>query len=278
MPAPYINWLASYPKSGNTWVRAFLEVYDRGELDINRMEVVMGDERIYYFQAVTAQPYHTMDLYQWALIRPAALNMYLHMNPRMDKVILKTHNAYASVGEVPIFPPLISGPSVYLIRNPIDVIPSFARHTGNDAGEMVMMMQDNRHAFASNQEKNTMIGFLSSWINHVNAWTQAPDTIVIRYEDMLDNPYYWFVEILNQFGYEVQKQKVLDTIEAVSLDKLQAMEQEHGFKEVGKNDVFFGGTKEKLNPAQISKVVEVFGSVMSEHGYLDKEVKDGSYN
>lgn len=278
MPAPYINWLASYPKSGNTWVRAFLEYYERGELDINNMDVVMGDERIYYFQAVSAQPYHTFDLYQWALVRPAALNMYLHMNPRRDRVILKTHNAYATVGEVPIFPPLISGPSVYILRNPIDVIPSFARHTGSSVDDMLLMMKDSRHAFASNVEKHTLIGFLSSWDNHIKAWEQAPDTIVIKYEDLKENPEYWFTQILKQFGYEISKQKILDTIEAVNLDRLKEQERQNGFKEVGKNDVFFGGTKEKLTPSQISKVIDQFGPLMEKHGYLNREVKYGNYN
>ncbi len=278
MPAPYINWLASYPKSGNTWVRTFLEVYERDTLDINKMDVVFGDERIYYFQAVSAQPYHTFDLYQWALVRPAALYMYLQMNPRRDKMILKTHNCYATVGEVPLFPQLISGPSVYLMRNPIDVVPSFARHSANTIDDMLLLMQDDRHAFASNAEKNSMIGFLSSWTNHVKSWTQAPDTIVIRYEDLLDNPHYWFAEILKQFGYEINLDRLDDAIERVSLDNLRKLEEQNGFNEVGRNDVFFGGTKEKLNPAQISKVVDAFGTVMSEHGYLEEELKDGSNN
>ena len=275
MPAPYINWLASYPKSGNTWVRAFLEYYDRGEVDINHMDVVYGDERIYYYQAVTAQPYHTLDLYQWALIRPAALNMYLTMHLKKDKLILKTHNAYAAVGEVPIFPPLISGPSVYLVRDPVDVIPSFARHTGSTVDEMLMMMQDPRHAFVAKPEKGTIIGFLSSWTNHVQAWSEAPDTIVVKYEDLRENPEYWFTEILKQFGYEINKTKVLETIEAVSLEKLQDQERTIGFNEAGKNDMFFGGTKERLTGEQISKVVDAFGDVMRKFDYLTEDLKYG---
>jgi hypothetical protein len=278
MPAPYINWLASYPKSGNTWVRAFIEYYQYGEVDINHMDAIYGDERIYYFQAVTAQPYHTLDLYQWALIRPAALNMYLTMHLKKDKLILKTHNAYAAVGEVPLFPPLISGPSVYLVRDPVDVIPSFARHTGSSVNDMLMMMQDSRHAFVAKPEKGTIIGFLSSWTNHVMAWSEAPDTIVIKYEDLKANPEYWFTEILKQFGFEINKTKVLEAIEATSLEKLQEQERIVGFSEAGKNDVFFGGTQKKLTNKQISKVVDAFGDVMRKFGYLDEEAKHGSNN
>ena len=276
MPAPYINWLASYPKSGNTWVRAFLEFYETGKLDINKMEVVFGDERVYYYQAVTAQQYHTMDLYQWALIRPAALNMYIHMHPRRERIILKTHNAYASVGEIVTHPPLISGPSVYLIRNPIDVIPSFARHTGNSIENMISLMQDNRHAFASKPEKQTMIGFLSSWHNHAKTWSRAPDTITVRFEDLKENPEYWFAEILKQFGYEINKDRLIAAIKATTLTKLKEQELAAGFNEVGKNDVFFGGTKQKLNAEQIERVVDAFGSTMQEFGYLDKELRYGS--
>jgi hypothetical protein len=272
----YINWLASYPKSGNTWVRAFLEHYEHGFVDINKMGLVFGDERIYYFQAVSAQPFHSFDLYQWALVRPAALMMYLNMNPRMERLILKTHNCYATVGEVPLFPPLISGPSVYLIRNPIDVIPSFARHTGNTIEDMLMFMGDSRHSFSGSKEKSTLIGFLSSWDNHVKTWSQVQDTIVVKYEDLKENPEYWFTEILKQFGYEVNKTKVLESIEAVKLEKLQEQEKAVGFNEAGRNDIFFGGTKEKLTPKQIDKVIEKFGDTMQKYGYLGEELKYGS--
>jgi hypothetical protein len=278
MAATYINWLASYPKSGNTWVRAFLEYYQTGQIDINHMDVVMGDERIYYFQAVSVQPYHTFDLYQWALVRPAALNMYLHLHPKHERIILKTHNAHATVGEVPLFPPLISGPSVYLVRDPVNVIPSFARHAGQTADEMLMMMCDSRHAFVSDPSKGTLIGLLSSWGNHVSAWSQAPDTIVVRYEDLLENPEYWFAQILKQFGYEINKTRLLDAIDAVSLDKLREQEEAIGFSEAGKNDIFFGGTRDRLTPAQVAKVVENFEPVMREHGYLHKEVRYGGSN
>lgn len=269
------NWLASYPKSGSTWVRAFLEHYMTGKLDINHLRWVMGDERVAYYQAVSAQPYHTLDLYEWAAIRPAALLMLEDMN-RDRKLVLKTHNAWATVGEIQLFPPIVMGPSVYLVRNPLDVVPSFARHTGKPVDDLLKMMLNNTHAFSANLERGAMIGFLSSWNNHVKAWSSVPDTLVVRYEDLQDNPHYWFAEILKQFDLEVNKDRLFESIEAAGLDNLQRQESEHGFSEIGRNDKFFGGTKDKLTPAQVSTVIDSFGEVMAEHGYLDEEVRYGS--
>jgi len=277
MAAKYINWLASYPKSGNTWVRAFLEHYEKGKIEINKMDTVVGDERIAFFQSVSAQPYYKFDLYEWALVRPAALQMYLHMYCKKDKLILKTHNAHAVIGGIPLFPPLISGPSVYLVRNPLEVIPSFARHTGKDVDEMVSAVQETGHSFSANVQKQSMIGFLCSWEAHVRSWTKAPDTIVIRFEDLKENPEYWFTQILKQYGYEVNKTKILEAIDASSIDKLREQEKASGFDEAGRNDSFFGGTKEKLNPSQVSEVIEAFGDVMDEYGYFDRELKHGSH-
>lgn len=267
MPAQHINWLASYPKSGSTWVRAFLEHYTTGKLDINNMNAVIGDERVYYYQAVTAQPVDTFDIYHWALIRPAALNLYLHMNQDKDRMILKTHNCLSLVAGMPVFPELLHGPSVYLLRNPIDVIPSFAKHTGTDIDELIRQMQNNTHGFEGVMEKRSMIGFLSSWQNHVLTWSKHPHTIVIRYEDLKERPEFWFSRVLRQFDLEINKDRLKEAIAAASLENLKSQEEANGFREAGKSEVFFGGTHEKLSPEQIETVTEAFGSVMSEFGY-----------
>jgi hypothetical protein len=276
MAASCINWLASYPKSGNTWVRAFLEYYETGKLDINCMCTVKGDEQLYYYQAMTPKPVHEFDIYEWALIRPAALSMYLYMHPERDHLVLKTHNAHAIIGDMPLFPAFLSGPSVYLIRNPLDIVPSFARHAGKTLTEMIKYMQSDRHAFAAKEGKRSMIGLLSSWNKHVTAWTSVPDILVVRYEDLQINPEYWFTEILKQFGYEINKSKVLETIDAVKLNKLKEYELRDGFKEAGKGDIFFGGKKPRLTSKQIDRIIEGYEPVMRKFDYLAEELKYGS--
>lgn len=278
MPAPYINWLASYPKSGNTWVRAFLEHYTTGRLNINNMPTVMGDERLYYYQNVTAQPVHTFDIYQWALIRPAALNLYLHMNQDRDRVIIKTHNAFAVVADIPLFPPLLHGPSVYMVRDPVELIPSFAKHTGNSIDDMIKNMSDPSHAFEADVDKRTMIGFLSSWDNHVGTWSGAPNVLVVRYEDLLADPVSWFTEILKHYNYPVDEGMVIASVHATSLEKLQKQEIDSGFREAGKNDIFFGGTKEIMTTEQINDVIQAFGPTMAKFGYLTEDLKYGGYH
>ena len=268
-------WLASYPKSGNTWVKLFLEAYKTGKVDINDLNFVVGDEKVYYYQLVTPVPYHVMDLYGWSVIRPAALHNVMLFNQAKDQIVVKTHCANMTVGNIPLFPQPMSSRSVYMVRNPLDVAPSYARHIDVSVDETIGYMQRERHGGIPSVEVLRNFSFMSSWDNHVNSWMAYPDILVVRYENLVSDPEQWFTKILEQYCIEVDAKRLQEAMDLTTLDKLIKQEEDNGFLEAT-HGKFFGAKKEKLTQDQTNAIIDAFGDIMVKLGYLEAEVKAGA--
>ena len=82
-----IWWLASYPKSGNTWIRAFISAYTTGACNINAISGVVGDLNDYFHQIVSPVPIDKMSLGEYLVVHPAAL-MHLARIQRDEPVLV----------------------------------------------------------------------------------------------------------------------------------------------------------------------------------------------
>src|SRR5210317_1286339 len=85
-----VTWLASYPKSGNTWLRLLMSAYRRnGLLNINDTRETYSDGGTILINAVSAVPATSLDMEGQFLLRPAALQHFFchHREP----VYCKTH-------------------------------------------------------------------------------------------------------------------------------------------------------------------------------------------
>jgi hypothetical protein len=263
-----INWLASYPKSGNTWVRAFLDAYALGGVDINKMREVLGDGNVLFYQQASPVPFDQLELYQWLTVRAVALFHMTAFHADRDRLILKTHNINAQISDMPTIPAGFSGPSVYLIRDPRDVVVSYAAHQGNSIDDMIEYMQNYQFGMKSVSEEAAMGGFVSSWDKNVTGWASYPDIEIIKYEDMKNDPAVQFERIVKQFGYEYSAKKVDTALEVCAIEKLKAQENAEGFKEATKNTKFFGRDHTELTDEQRVKIEEAFGPTMEKYGYL----------
>lgn len=271
-----IIWLASYPKSGNTWLRAFLaNLFSGGEtpFDINRLaDFTMSDMRAVYFEAVAKRPFAEIDADSLNRLRPA-VHRYLAQS-RPHNVFVKTHHAIGRVGEVPTITAEVTAGAIYVIRNPLDVAVSFAHHMNLDLDTAIATM--NREENYLETGGRIAAQFISSWRNHVTSWTQAPGLTrqVLRYEDMLDRPRRSFGEVVRFLGVETTPQQLKRAVRFASFDELKAQESKHGFRErsavapaffrEGRKDVW----RRRLTSAQVDAVVQANEAVMGEYGYL----------
>lgn len=263
-----IHWLASYPKSGNTWVRAFLDSYAIGSVDINNMGEVLGDGNVMFYQQASPVPYDQLELYQWLAVRTNALFMMTAFYGTRKKLILKTHNIHAQINDMPTIPVGFSTKSVYLIRDPRDVAVSYAAHQGKSVDEMIESMKDINFGMKSVAEEASMAGFVSSWDKNIEGWERYPNIEIVKYEDLKNDPVPNFKRILEQFGYEYDEKKVQDALDACHLDKLKQQEDAEGFKEATKHNRFFGKDHPEIKDAQRTAIEEAFGPTMERYGYL----------
>lgn len=275
-----IWWLASYPKSGNTWVRMFIEYYVTGSLDINHMKVVTGDINEYFHQIVSPYPITQHDLRTFLCVHNAAM-LHLTVVVGHNPLVVKTHNANVLVDRMALISPLLTAGAIYIIRDPRDVAISWAEHLGFDVDTIIDKMAEEKFLV---HNENGQINVLTSWSSHVKSFTgQGMDfkVGVLHYEDILADPIAKFTGLVEYLGYDVDHDRIKEAVEAVSFKSLQAQEEEFGFQERKHQDKFFkrgtsGGWKNILTDEQVAKIEKDHGDVMIKHGYelvsIDRQV------
>lgn len=270
-----ILWLASYPKSGNTWVRHFLNCYASGfPLDINAVfQFVTGDLNPAMYQLASAIPLPELSDIEQIHYTPAVLLNHLRQT-WWPYTMLKTHHAKVAINGIPLIPPDLSRRAVYVIRDPRDVVLSYADHTGHDIDTAIEAMK-NENLTLTNQKSN-LWHLISRWDNHVNTWTRDNGNVpygVVKYEDLLEKPEETFRLVVNTVGLPPDEQRLKFAIEQTTFDNMRAQEEKSGFREKGKGEKFFrfgvkGKWQQSLTPQQVAKIEETFGDVMARHGYL----------
>jgi hypothetical protein len=261
-----IVWIASYPKSGNTWMRSLLAHYfmPAGQApDINNLRnFATADVRQDFYDAANGGPYNGNDLKDWMRVRPQALRLIAGSRPNHHFV--KTHCQTIRIEGQDIIPPEVTSGGIYLLRNPFDLAPSVARHQSADIDTAINRMCDPDTVMGT---PSGIFDVLGRWDDHVHSWTNAPGLKhrVIRYEDLLTKPAREMRGLLEVFlGQKVDGAKLARAIKATAFDKMQTQERELGFTEKpeGMENFFAKGQagvwKDDLTPEQVSRIREAF--------------------
>ena len=274
-----IVWLASYPKSGNTWFRAFLTaLMNGGEVDINAMKTDgIFSSRLFI------EDYTDLDLTYLSSDEINQLQQQtfelLNKETLKSHLFIKVHNAFKVYSEkskaIPIEPTKCA---IYIIRNPLDVVGSFANHFGLNIDETIAFMNTANSMIANSTTNNSnqIFQMLSSWSNHVQSWTvDTPfPVMVIRYEDMLENPFYTFQKAIEFLNIPADNEILDKAIRNSSFNVLKSQELKQGFKEKSfKATQFFrkGSScnwQNELSPKQIEEVISNHKSTMTQYGYI----------
>jgi hypothetical protein len=258
-----IHWIASFPKSGNTWLRMLCEAYMTGRANINAEHgLVTADNIEPYYQSVS--PYALSDLDPKVVLhlKGAAL---LYVRSHM----VKTHCANSLVDGIRQIPDLYTRSAVYLMRDPRDVAISYSYLLGESIDKTIEMMNNKNLVILS---KNNVPQFMGTWTMHVQSWTRANfPVLVVRYEDLLEDTENEFTSVLEFWGREIDTERLNKAIEMASFENLKQQEQKSGFREnMGKGDFFREGRstwKEVLTKEQADQIVSDHGEMMSQHGY-----------
>jgi hypothetical protein len=273
-------WLASYPKSGNTWLRILLESLARGgaPVDINWEQEGRPGSVAPRAEFDNRLGVDSSDLLADE-IEAARPRLYEAMAADAHAPVpLKVHDAWThtTAGE-PLFPPRVTAGAVYIVRDPRDVAVSLAHHIGRDVDHAIAMMADPGARFgqAGDHRYNLQLRQrLRSWSGHVTSWLDAPIRLhLLRYEDMIAAPAAAFGDVARFLGHAVDADSLARAIAATRFDALRAQEERDGFIERGpRAHRFFrrgtaGGWHDTLTPAQAHRIAQDHGAAMARLGY-----------
>ncbi len=278
-PEGGITWLASYPKSGNTWVRMFLACYnnDGRPLNLNSVprEFTYTDNRSSDYHSISSYPIEHLGHTEIALMRGAVL-VKLLSDTSIRPIFIKTHNAVVCLEDVNMIPRSITKNAVYIVRDPRDMVVSYSKYAEKSVDEIIEVVSDKASIIhGTDTIHSNIFQYIGSWSGHVKSWMNSSfDTLVIRYERMHEDPEYVFKQILEHVGWDVDEDRVRRTIDSVSFGKLRESEDENGFRERPPGvDKFFrngkvGEWKDFLTKEQSDRIVADHGEVMKTLGYL----------
>lgn len=267
-------WLASYPKSGNTWLRCLLEAYRRnGKLDINDIRISSSDGGATIMQGVSPIPLGQLGFNGEMLLRPAAL---LNLLARLNRPTwVKTHFANIQPDGLPhCIPKELTEKAVYVVRDPRSVALSVSRFFKFSMEMTVETLR--RKDFTIGGDERFSLCLVSSWSNHAASWA-GEDKFplhVVKYEDLVGDAGKELTETLEFLGEEVDSDLVDRAVKATEIEKLRQTEETDGFREnVGaEKGLFFanGGTRwqDELGPKWIAQIEKDHGKVMEMLGYL----------
>ncbi|PLK22583.1 sulfotransferase [Porphyrobacter sp. TH134] len=277
-----INWLASYPKSGNTWMRMLLASYfdeTDHELDINKLAMTNGiaSARMRFDEILGIDSTHLTDEEIKSLL-PLVFEQIVQ--PGGAPQWIKVHDAQARTptGQW-LFPPSASGKAIYLIRNPLDVAVSRAFHDGHEDMAVAAAMLCNPHAAVGGNGKPQLRQFMGDWSHHVSSWIDQPaiPVLVVRYEDMLDDAARELTRVIAFACPDtpIDPARIAKAVADTAFDRLQAKEDQDGFKETTpKQKRFFrsgkaGGWAQHLSPEQAARIIACHRVMMRRFGYIE---------
>jgi hypothetical protein len=272
-------WLASYPKSGNTWLRIFLANYlsnAKTPLPINEVHRFgMGDGNAHYYYHVAGRKVDLRDdnvmlALRWKVLRGMSAN-------NADVNFVKTHNINMVARGTPLIPVDLTKSAIYVMRNPLDMVLSYAKHYGLTHEQATKHICDKNSSLVGDE---TFAGaFLRRWTDHVESWTKPHPypVLILRYEDMVTHPQVAFGKVLGHIGLPIDEERLDRAISFASFNELQKQEQTVGFieKSLNSKDNFFrkGGSghwRTELDSNLVEEIRRVNRKAMERFGYYDE--------
>ncbi len=281
-----ILWLASYPKSGNTWIRCLLSSYyytKKGNFEfslLNNISQFPTEKNFYEYKDKIKKPFDTA---KYWLIEQEKINK----NNKLT--FLKTHCAYATINEFNFTNSRNSIGAIYIIRDPRNLINSLKNHFQLSYEEAYEFLIKKRNSLSTIKENKNSLNFqpLGSWDFHVNSWTNNKDfpVIKIRYEDLINSTFetfkkiIYFINKISKSNMGFNREKAINCIKNTKFEKLKKMEEKQGFEEARINEktgekvkFFYLGKENKyneiLNKKLIDKINDTFKNQLISNNYM----------
>lgn len=232
-----IIWLASYPKSGNTWLRSLIASYfysKSGNFDFDLLNNIDQFPSAQFFERYD-HSFSTIDSTSGFWIKEQT-----KINNDKKLRFLKTHNALCKINSNVFTDQNNSLGGIYIIRDPRNVISSLSHHYQLNLSEALNFMTDTKRALIE-KKNNRYLGFVPilSWDLHQDSWVNCKKfpILVIRYEDLELKIFETFKKVIqfiiniSNLDISFDEAKARNSISSCSFEEMQNLEKSIGFKE-----------------------------------------------
>ena len=278
-----IVWLASYPKSGNTFLRSLLSTYffsSDGNFNFKYLKNIQQFPTNEFFNEIDV---NVNDKYE---VAKNYLKAQENFNKNNTLQFLKTHSSFCKMYNQFNFSDLKNSlGAIYIVRDPRNVLTSFSHHNSKTIEETAELLIQDR---TIRNEKNEVEVYTGSWSFNYNSWKIFKPSnryLLIKYEDLVINTKKIFLEILDFINrlsnskFQIADDKISKIIETTRFEKMQNLEKKLGFEEAeinnktGKKVRFFNlgpnnKWKDKLDLKIKNKIESELKKEMTELGYL----------
>ena len=277
-----IIWIASYPKSGNTWIRSFLTAYyfcEDGIFDINKLNYIQDYPNKQFFknEVKEGEIHNHWDESQKAIVNEKKIKF------------LKTHNSLITAFGNDFTSPKYSLGVIYIIRDPRNVITSVKNHNDFETYDKALEFMQNENTIISDYKylnNHAKTNIINSWRINYQSWlsNNRYRRMMIKYEDLIKNPKQTlrdlivFVNTICRFNNGIDVKKLENAIQSTTFEKLQNLEDTGKFSESVYSDknekkikFFYLGPKnnwkDRLNKDLIKKMNTYYKKDLERLGY-----------
>jgi hypothetical protein len=278
--AESLLWLASYPRSGNTFTRLLLANYfaaDQGSYDINKLhDFIPPDTSGVLWDAFAQQyPVEAGPDGMWKA-RLRFIERYRNSpHSHSHLAALKTHTANIEALGSKAFDFRRTDRIIYVVRHPLDVALSYADFNGQTLEFAIQAMCESGACLT--HKDLGIFEVRGSWAEHVGSWLKGPECplLLVRYEELRSQTEEILKSILAFLGAPVISDRVKQAVEASRFDRVRAQEAAHTFNEAPdtlKSGLFFRKGQSfqwlrDLSPDHAYRLADGCEPIMSKLGY-----------
>lgn len=278
---PKIIWLASYPKSGNTWTRLFLHALKTGAAiqDLSELEATEGISS----SASQLENCFGIDIDDIPnhLVQKHRSEAYKVWNKLLQQeTIIKSHDTPFHDG-LRIIPKAATKKVILLVRNPFDQVASYANHNSCSMQLALQALCNGSHKIAVSKRKfnKQVTQHVGSWSSFYLSWKNAMSDklAVFRYEDLMENSFETFSRMVDFLDWDFTAEAIQKAIDDTKFDKIKKIEEEKGFKERPKNtSAFFrsgkvGNWRNEITQEMAEHLIDCHYQTLLELGYIDNQ-------
>lgn len=279
-----IIWLASYPKSGNTWLRSIVSslLYsESGNFDFELLKNIRQFPEKQFFKDIID------DFSNFNEIKRNWIAAQEKINLSQNLRIFKTHQGKYTLGEHNFTNDNNTLAVIYIVRDPRNLVKSISHHfnfTLDKACEFLLSPEIIGNGKSWKEKKDGMYTLLGRWNDNYRSWTTNKDNLLlIKYEDLVKDVYTQvnrIIDFLRRYTkFDTNTDKKKNIIKTTSFKNLQDMEKKGKFienafsKDMKKINFFHLGPKniwkDSLNKNILKKIENGFSKEMQELGYLN---------
>ena len=278
-----IIWIASYPKSGNTLIRAILTSLifsEDGIVNFKNLHRISNFSNGFFFKKFISSYENILETSKYWIKAQEELNK----NKKLK--FFKTHNAFCTINGNAFTNANNTAGCIYVVRDPRDVVISASKYYGLSHDETKNNMFNEKMDLINDMKGSPFNTFLGSWPNHYNSWTKnCKNVLLIKYENLIENKeneIRRIISFLNKFvKISFDEKKIINCIESSSFQNMKIMDQNGLFPENSKdfkgNKIPFftsgkkGNWRGVLEEKIVSQIEKKFQKEMLELNYIDQQ-------